>query len=422
MKMNKRIISLALTSTMVLGSFSMAFADTAATNKDTVEIVDTVDSADTSLTTQQKVDFLVEKGFVEGNDAGDLLLDQEIDRASVAKIMSIAVLNTKDNTIEDIKAEIAKSNYKGIYEDVSQDKWYNANVNVVTENRITNGTGQGLFSPNQNITYVEIMTMMNRVLGLELNENPDWKEENIGVAKDNGVLEGVSIEDGTYSDVAMRSEVFEMLYNVVGVQETEDLTVESVSAIDANTIEVKFEGVEEPVEITLEEALNHGENYVEFSYDGQDFDAIVDYVDEDVVEIEEAVTAAEDAIAALPETVIPETLEEVKAQVANAKELVRIAQELDENVVFDTYPIEQLEMKIDVLEQQMDIDETVDAANQAIADLPENVTAETYEETRVKLAKAIYLVDLAEKADSNVVFDKYPIEQLEEKMDALKWK
>jgi hypothetical protein len=44
--------------------------------------------------------------------------------------------------------------------------------------------------------------------------------------------------------------------------------VESVSVINATTIEVTFEGIEDPVTFELEETLVHGENEVTFEYYG----------------------------------------------------------------------------------------------------------------------------------------------------------
>lgn len=56
-----------------------------------------------------------------------------------------------------------------------------------------------------------------------------------------------------------------------------ELTVENVEAVDANTISVKFEGIEEAVKIELEEALVEGENEITFTYKGQEFTWAVDY-------------------------------------------------------------------------------------------------------------------------------------------------
>jgi hypothetical protein len=133
---------------------------------------------------------------------------------------------------------------------------------------------------------------------------------------------------------------------IEGVEE--ELQVESVSAIDANTISVTFEGIEEAVEIELEEALVHGENEVTFTYEDQEFTVTVEYVDPAVVELEAAITAAEEAIAALP-TVEEVAIEDAEA-VADAKALVEAVKALDaEAVVEGEEVIAELEAKIDEL-------------------------------------------------------------------------
>ena len=62
-------------------------------------------------------------------------------------------------------------------------------------------------------------------------------------------------------------------YETVGVK----LVVESANAINANQISVKFEGIEEPAVIDIEEALVEGENTVNFNYKGNSYTATVNY-------------------------------------------------------------------------------------------------------------------------------------------------
>jgi len=73
-------------------------------------------------------------------------------------------------------------------------------------------------------------------------------------------------------------------------EEPDELKVVSVSAINANTILVTFEGIEEPVEIELEEALVHGQTEVTFVYNEVEYTAELDepFVDPEVVEEEKA--------------------------------------------------------------------------------------------------------------------------------------
>lgn len=109
-----------------------------------------------------------------------------------------------------------------------------------------------------------------------------------------------------------------------------EIKVQSVSAINGTTLSVTFEGQDEAVEVTLEEALTHGQTEVTFVYDEVTYEATLDtpYVDQAVVDAEAlaaAIEAAETAIAELPETI---TLAE-KQDVVDARTLVDAALALD---------------------------------------------------------------------------------------------
>lgn len=139
------------------------------------------------------------------------------------------------------------------------------------------------------------------------------------------------------------------------------------------------------------------------------------------MDIDEAAAKANEALEALPKFVTTETLDEAIKALANAKELVAFAHELDENIVFDMYNADQLEERIAVLEQQMIIDKAVMKAHDAIEALPkpEEVTAENMEEIVAQVEYVKSLIEKAEALDEFVVFNKYPIKQLEERFAEL---
>lgn len=76
--------------------------------------------------------------------------------------------------------------------------------------------------------------------------------------------------------------------------EVEKFKVKSIRVVDARTISVTFEGVEEPVRITVVK-MTHGKNKVTFTYENQYFTETVDYVDEEIIALEEANAAVEKA-------------------------------------------------------------------------------------------------------------------------------
>jgi putative cell wall-binding protein len=115
-----------------------------------------------------------------------------------------------------------------------------------------------------------------------------------------------------------------------------DLKVVEVTAVDANTIKVIFEGVDEPVTIKLDEALVHGQNEVTFEYEGVEYTVTVDYVDPEYKDPDEddpidtglitAIKGAQDAIKALPalsdlDLGAKKDVETARAKVEQAKKL-----------------------------------------------------------------------------------------------------
>lgn len=115
-----------------------------------------------------------------------------------------------------------------------------------------------------------------------------------------------------------------------------DLKVVEVTAVDANTIKVIFEAVDEPVTIKLDEALVHGKNEVTFEYEGVEYTVTVDYVDSEYKDPDEddpidtglitAIKGAQDAIKSLPalsdlDLGAKKDVETARAKVEQAKKL-----------------------------------------------------------------------------------------------------
>lgn len=192
----------------------------------------------------------------------------------------------------------------------------------------------------------------------------------------------------TYSAVDAAGNAAENVVVTVVVAEA-PLKVESVSAINATTLSVTFEGSEEDVEVTLEEALTHGQTEVIFVYKEDTYEATLDtpYVDQAVVDAEAlaaAIEAAEEAIADLPEVI---TLAE-KQDVEDAALLVAAVYALDEEaVIAGIETLEAAQATIETLlaeeEATAELAAAKTAAEEAIADLP------TVEELTLDDAQAV---------------------------------
>lgn len=179
----KKVLSLVLVLTLVLGSFSFAFA--------------------AEPTDNEKVNALIELGLVYG-DASGYRLNDTITRAEAAAM----VVRTLD-----LESVAQASKYASSFKDVASNHWALGYINVAAGRGIVNGYPDGTFKPDANISYAEIITMMVQVLG-GLNEQEakaPWPANYITKASELGILKDVAIAN--FAEVAVREKVFEIVYN-----------------------------------------------------------------------------------------------------------------------------------------------------------------------------------------------------------------
>lgn len=217
----KRILSLVLTLTLILGSFSFAFADTAIQPK-------------ADLTTEQKIAELVRLGFVKGDELGNLNLDKKITRAETATIVAKAVVSGGEKDMAEVEKEIEKSRYQSRFSDVPADNWANPYINVSVQEGIVKGYPDNSFKPANNITYAEVITMMVNVLGQEPTPGVNWPDNYIGKARALGILEGIDVN---YKGEAIRGGVFELLYNTLTENAVGQYNIDKVIVLENNRVE-----------------------------------------------------------------------------------------------------------------------------------------------------------------------------------------
>jgi putative cell wall-binding protein/low affinity Fe/Cu permease len=170
---------------------------------------------------------------------------------------------------------------------------------------------------------------------------------------------------------------------IEGVEE--ELQVESVSAINANTISVTFEGME-PVEVTLETALVHGQTEVTFSYEEVEYTATLKeaYVDPEV-DAAEKLAAATEAVEVAEESELQEDLDVA----------MTLVEALPEGEAKD-----DLVARLAVVQEA--IDERV-AAEEALAEATEAVVVAEESLLEADLAAAQGLVDALEASDAKTL-------------------
>ena len=102
----------------------------------------------------EAVTYLSENGIINGYEDGSFKPDDLITRAEAAAIIVRA-------------ANLSETSAKTVYSDVSENHWAKSYIMTATENGIINGMGKGMFSPDDKVTYYQIIKMIVCMLGME---------------------------------------------------------------------------------------------------------------------------------------------------------------------------------------------------------------------------------------------------------------
>lgn len=203
--MNKKVLSLVLALAIVLGSFGLVQAT----------------STDVAYTTQDaKIQWLVDNGHVAGrlvnkDGSADLALKENVTRAEITKLL--VHLLGKENLAEVLKGVMRP------FPDVTIDHWANGYISVAAThelgkdnvNRLVIGYEDGMFKPENNVTYAELATMLVRIVKKDLTTKMEadsiWATSYMKWADEEGILEGLKIANSDAA--ATRADAFEMIYN-----------------------------------------------------------------------------------------------------------------------------------------------------------------------------------------------------------------
>lgn len=165
-------------------------------------------------TNKDKIDYLVEKGYVLG-DAKGLRLNDSITREEFA-VMLTKVLNQEN-------AAKAAMSVPSAFKDMAADRWSNGYVNIASELKIIAGYSDGTFRPRKNVSYQEAIKMLAVAAGgtdIKPATEGEWAAPFISYAASKGLLNGLG--ELKYKDQATRENVFVMIYNYLdGVREAD---------------------------------------------------------------------------------------------------------------------------------------------------------------------------------------------------------
>lgn len=150
-----------------------------------------------------KINELKEYNIIQGDENGDLHLENNLTRAETVTIIC-RLLNLKtDNVVS-------------VFTDVPNDLWAAGYITAAYDNGLIDGCGNGIFNPNGKVTYSEAVKMLISALGYmpkakELGGYPDGY---IDTAKEIGLTDG---NVTAASDILKRKDVMELVYKSLDI-------------------------------------------------------------------------------------------------------------------------------------------------------------------------------------------------------------
>lgn len=147
---------------------------------------------------------LVQKGFVSGYPDGSFKPEKNITRAEFTVIANRL-------------AESKLFSENSLFNDVTEDHWAKDFINTAYKNKYLSGYGNGLFKPENNVTYQEAITILVNVIGYpnlytEQSDakdfyNSEWPDNYIGAAVKLNLLNDLDVTDlsqpATRQDIAL---------------------------------------------------------------------------------------------------------------------------------------------------------------------------------------------------------------------------
>ncbi|RKN78863.1 S-layer homology domain-containing protein [Paenibacillus ginsengarvi] len=194
-------------------------------------------AADTTLTTQQKLDALIAAGIFDKDGTGNgSELDANMSREQLAKILA---------KLKDLK-EVSGTSYT----DVAADRWSAGFIQAVSKATpvLMDGVADGVFNPSGEVTLEQLATVAVRALGLQPNNSgavkgnvSSWAKGYVATAIANGLLS----EKADFTKSAIRSELVEATYGAKEAIEKANVpaqvSVKEVKATGVKTVTVALD-------------------------------------------------------------------------------------------------------------------------------------------------------------------------------------
>lgn len=188
-KVISAVIALALSlSTVATVSFAAGYTDVAST-----------------ASYAEAVDVLSALGIIEGYEDGTFGPDKTIKRSEAAKIIVGMV-----NKLETAEGRMGATEFT----DVPADHWASGYINVGVSDKFINGIGGGLFRPEGEVTYNQVVKMIVSCLGYEEYAQfyGGYPTGYVSIADSEGITKGCSMDGNS---PATRAIVAQLVYNAL---------------------------------------------------------------------------------------------------------------------------------------------------------------------------------------------------------------
>ena len=192
-----KVLALVLALTMVVGLVSFA--------KDYTDV-------EAGANYEEAVDVLSDLGLVKGYDDGSFGATKSLTRAEgVTFVVRLSNLE---------EAAISAAGTGDEYADVPADHWANGYISVATANGIVAGTGNGLFNPDAELKYEEIVKMIVAALGYYplASELGEWPKNYISAASQIKLTTGIA---GKAGEAVTRATTARLLYAALTIPKME---------------------------------------------------------------------------------------------------------------------------------------------------------------------------------------------------------
>lgn len=137
---------------------------------------------------EQAGEYLRKLGLYTGYEDNTLRLDKNITRAEFA---ALAVrIEGLENLQESRKGNTA-------FKDVTANHWASGYVNIATSQNLIKGFEDKTFKPEEQITYVQALAVIIRILGYEKHVQGEWPNNYINKAKDLGLDKNIKLSPNT---------------------------------------------------------------------------------------------------------------------------------------------------------------------------------------------------------------------------------